>query len=177
VLRGALNQAGIDWRKDLEIFELKNPPAVIEAVKSGQVDAGLVWGPHDLRAEQGAQVVSAATNSPNRPCCRLTWAEPAAEPEPGALKAILQAEKFAGEPQGPSPPSPSTSARPALLERPTTWHLVILIPASRGSMVSGSCRQVPSSVGPDHRLHRHQHLPQGPGAWPGESQGLYWRSC
>ena len=30
VLRGALAKAGVDWKKDLEIFEVKNPPAVIE---------------------------------------------------------------------------------------------------------------------------------------------------
>jgi NitT/TauT family transport system substrate-binding protein len=58
VLRGALEQAGLDWRRDLEIFELKSPPAVMEAVKSGQVFAGVIWGPHDLRAEQeGLRVV------------------------------------------------------------------------------------------------------------------------
>ncbi|WP_323054902.1 ABC transporter substrate-binding protein [Dechloromonas sp. A34] len=44
VLRGALKDKGINWKTDVQIFELKNPPAVIEAVKSGQVDAGLVWG-------------------------------------------------------------------------------------------------------------------------------------
>jgi NitT/TauT family transport system substrate-binding protein len=102
VLRGALKEAGVDWRKDLEIFELKNPPAVIEAVKSGQVDAGVVWGPHDLRAEdQGLKVVLRSdVLSPGHPCCRLVVRE-------GQLKsrakyerfvrAILRAEKFAAE--------------------------------------------------------------------------------
>jgi len=36
VLRGALARVGLDWRKDLEIFEVKNPPAVIESVKSAR---------------------------------------------------------------------------------------------------------------------------------------------
>jgi NitT/TauT family transport system substrate-binding protein len=73
VLRGALNQAALDWRKDVQIFELKNPPAVLEAVKSGQVDAGVVWGPHDIRAErQGLQVVIRSSElQPGHPCCRL----------------------------------------------------------------------------------------------------------
>jgi NitT/TauT family transport system substrate-binding protein len=103
VLRGALNQAGIDWRKDLEIFELKNPPAVIEAVKSGQVDAGLVWGPHDLRAEeQGLKVVIRSDElSPGHPCCRLTLEQKTLQQSPETwerfLKAILRAEKFAQE--------------------------------------------------------------------------------
>ncbi|MEK6779816.1 MAG: ABC transporter substrate-binding protein [Candidatus Deferrimicrobiota bacterium] len=102
VLRGALKEAGIDWKTDLQIFELKNPPAVIEAVKSGQVDAGVVWGPHDLRAEeQGLKVVIRSdTLQPGHPCCRLvvtgegfkrtaTWEK--------FVRAILRAEKFAKE--------------------------------------------------------------------------------
>jgi NitT/TauT family transport system substrate-binding protein len=32
VLRGALKDAGVDWKTQLEIFELKNPPAVLAAV-------------------------------------------------------------------------------------------------------------------------------------------------
>lgn len=103
VLRGALSKAGIDWRQDLEIFELKNPPAVIEAVKSGQVDAGLVWGPHDLRAEeQGLKVVIRSDElSPGHPCCRLTLEQKNLQQNPETwerfLRAILRAEKFAGE--------------------------------------------------------------------------------
>jgi len=75
---------------------------VIEAVKSGQVDAGVVWGPHDLRAEdQGLKVVIHSTAlQPGHPCCRLvvtdarykdaaTWEK--------FLRAILKAEKFATE--------------------------------------------------------------------------------
>lgn len=102
VLRGALKDAGINWKTDVQIFELKNPPAVIEAVKSGQVDAGVVWGPHDLRAEdQGLKVVIHSTDlQPGHPCCRLvvtdtrikdsaTWEK--------FIRAILLAEKFSTE--------------------------------------------------------------------------------
>jgi len=102
VLRGALRDAGLSWKTDVQIFELKNPPAVIEAVKSGQVDAGVVWGPHDLRAEdQGLKVVIHSTDlQPGHPCCRLvvtdarhkdyaTWEK--------FIRAILKAEKFAAE--------------------------------------------------------------------------------
>ena len=102
VLRGALKDKGINWRTDVQIFELKNPPAVIEAVKSGQVDAGLVWGPHDLRAEdQGLKVVIHSTDlQPGHPCCRLVVTE-ASLKNPATwekfLRAILQAEKFAAE--------------------------------------------------------------------------------
>lgn len=100
VLRGALHDAGLDWKKDLEIFELKSPPAVIEAVKSGQVDVGVVWGPHDLRAEeQGLKViVRSRTLQPGHPCCRLAIrAEQLQQRETWVklLRALLRAEKFA----------------------------------------------------------------------------------
>jgi NitT/TauT family transport system substrate-binding protein len=102
VLRGALHDAGLDWRKDVQIFELKNPPAVLEAVKSGQVDAGVIWGPHDLRAEdQGLLVVARShTLQPDHPCCRLTVSAnrlPERTTWVHLLRAILLAEKFAQE--------------------------------------------------------------------------------
>ncbi|MGB8933262.1 MAG: ABC transporter substrate-binding protein [Anaeromyxobacteraceae bacterium] len=102
VLRGALHDAGLDWRKDLQIFELKNPPAVIEAVKSGQVDAGVVWGPHDYRAEeQGLRIVSRSnTLQPGHPCCRLTVRASALRERARwvrLVRAILRAEKFTRE--------------------------------------------------------------------------------
>jgi NitT/TauT family transport system substrate-binding protein len=100
VLRGALRQAGLNWKSDVQIFELKNPPAVLEAIKSGQVDAGVLWGPHDLRAEeQGLKIVIRTHDlQPGHPCCRLVVTE--ARLKEGAtwekfLRAILKAEKFA----------------------------------------------------------------------------------
>jgi NitT/TauT family transport system substrate-binding protein len=101
VLRGALNDAGINWKTDLQIFELKNPPAVLEAVKSGQVDAGVVWGPHDLRAEeQGLKVViRSGSLQPGHPCCRLTVHTQDAQTRRVVwehfVRAMLRAEKFA----------------------------------------------------------------------------------
>jgi len=103
VLRGALSDAGINWKTDLQIFELKNPPAVLEAVKSGQVDAGVVWGPHDLRAEeQGLKVViRSGSLQPGHPCCRLTIHAQDAQTRRVVwqhfVRAILRAEKFAND--------------------------------------------------------------------------------
>ena len=100
VLRGALDKAGISWKNDLQIFELKNPPAVIEAVKSGQVDAGLVWGPHDFRAEeQGLKVViRSRLLQPGHPCCRLTVVGAEADKRPEVwvkfIRAFLKAQEF-----------------------------------------------------------------------------------
>jgi NitT/TauT family transport system substrate-binding protein len=73
IVRGGLKKEGIDWRKDVSIVELKNPPAVIEAVKNGSVYAGVTWGPHDLRAEEaGLSVVLRSKDiNPGHICCRL----------------------------------------------------------------------------------------------------------
>jgi len=104
VLRGALRRVGINWKKDLQIFELKNPPAVLEAVKSGQVDAGVVWGPHDVRAEEMCLVIIARSRelAPGHPCCRLTVNASDLKTEadiwPRFLRAILRAERFTQSP-------------------------------------------------------------------------------
>jgi NitT/TauT family transport system substrate-binding protein len=101
VLRGALEQAGLNWKTDVQIFELKNPPAVQEAVKSGQVDVGVTWGPFDLRAEQAGLkiVIRSRALSPGHPCCRLSVNTKDANERPEVfvhvLKALLRAEKFA----------------------------------------------------------------------------------
>lgn len=102
VLRGALHDAGIDWRKDVSIFELKSPPAVIEAVKTAQVDAGAIWGPHDLKAVEDGLVVVARSKGlqPGHPCCRLTVrAEELQQRQRWVrlVRALLRAEKFTRE--------------------------------------------------------------------------------
>ena len=103
VFRGALNAAGINWKTDLQIFELKSPTAVLEAVKSGQVYAGVIWGPYDLRAEeQGLKVViRSCTLQPGHPCCRLTVhtkdAQARREVWVHFVRAELRAEKFTYE--------------------------------------------------------------------------------
>ncbi|THF65246.1 ABC transporter substrate-binding protein [Pseudothauera rhizosphaerae] len=100
ILRGALQDAGLDWKKDVEIFELKNAPAVTAAVKSGQVDVGATWGPHDLRAEkEGMKIVFYSHELyPSHVCCRLIVggkADPVVSEK--FLRAILRAEKYAAE--------------------------------------------------------------------------------
>ena len=101
VLRGALLNVGINWKTDLQIFELKNPPAVIESVKSGQVDAGVIWGPFDITAEKEGLKVAIRSDilSPGHPCCRSAVMAAGLKQNREALvrylRAILQAEKFA----------------------------------------------------------------------------------
>jgi len=103
VLRGALNAVGLNWKTDVQIFELKSPPAVLEAVKSGQVDAGVTWGPYDITAEaQGLKVVlRSRTLEPGHPCCRLTVNASSVQEHPEVwerfIRAFLRAEKFAAD--------------------------------------------------------------------------------
>ena len=103
VFRGALEEAGLNWKTDVQIFELKSPPAVLEAVKSGQVDAGVTWGPHDVTAEaQGLKVViRSRTLQPGHPCCRLTVNAKDLQERPEVwerfIHAFLRAEKFAND--------------------------------------------------------------------------------
>jgi NitT/TauT family transport system substrate-binding protein len=105
VLRGALRNSGINWKTDVEIFELKNPPAVMEAVKSGQVDAGVTWGPHDVTAEkEGLSVVIRSRSlEPGHPCCRLVITDENYQKRKDLwvrfIKALLRAEKFAQQDQ------------------------------------------------------------------------------
>jgi len=100
VLRGALEEAGLNWKTDVQIFELKAPPAVLEAVKSGQVDAGVVWGPHDVTAvAQGLKVaIRSRTLQPGHPCCRLTVNARSIQSNPEVwvhfIRAFLRAERF-----------------------------------------------------------------------------------
>jgi NitT/TauT family transport system substrate-binding protein len=72
VFRGALLEAGIDWRKDLTIQELESPAAVLEAVKKGGVDAGLIWIPYrKISQDQGLVLVKqSAELLPGHTCCR-----------------------------------------------------------------------------------------------------------
>lgn len=72
VFRGSLTEAGIDWKKDLTINELDSPAAVLEAVKKGSVDAGIVWTPFIKLAEnQGLQIVRYSSDLVSgHTCCR-----------------------------------------------------------------------------------------------------------
>jgi NitT/TauT family transport system substrate-binding protein len=103
VLRWALGKANLDWQNDVRIFELRNPDAVMDAVRKGQVDAGVVWGPHDLRAvEEGMKIVANSYSLfPGHPCCRLTVVTGSIAGREAVwvrfLRAILKAEKFAAE--------------------------------------------------------------------------------
>lgn len=74
VFKGALKKAGIDWKKDITFTEFGSAAAVVEAVKKGAVDAGLVWPPHFSLAEKnhGLKVAHYIEDFyPKYTCCRI----------------------------------------------------------------------------------------------------------
>lgn len=74
VFRGALKKAGIDPFKDLKIIEFGGQNAVVEAVRKGAVDAGIVFSPHFSLAKEkyGLEVSNyIADFQPGYTCCRL----------------------------------------------------------------------------------------------------------
>ncbi|XHR30468.1 MAG: ABC transporter substrate-binding protein [Chthoniobacteraceae bacterium] len=104
IVRHELTKAGIDWAKGgAQIFELKSPPAVLEAVKSGNVDAGVIWAPFDTKAEEYGLKILVRTGklSPGHPCCRIAVLSEDLSSRPQVwvsyLKAILRAERFINE--------------------------------------------------------------------------------
>jgi NitT/TauT family transport system substrate-binding protein len=74
IFRGALKKAGIDVKKDLTYVEFGSVAAVVEAVKKGAVDAGIVWPPHFSLAEKvhGLKVAHYLEEFyPDYTCCRI----------------------------------------------------------------------------------------------------------
>jgi NitT/TauT family transport system substrate-binding protein len=74
IFRGALKKAGIDVKKDLTYVEFGSPTAVVEAVKKGVVDAGLLWPPHFSLAEKNSGLKVAHYLEefyPKYTCCRI----------------------------------------------------------------------------------------------------------
>lgn len=72
VFRAALHEAGLDWKKDLTIREFDSPAAVLEAIKKGSVDAGLLWIPYFTLAEKQGLVVVKYSGEviKGHTCCR-----------------------------------------------------------------------------------------------------------
>lgn len=77
VWRSAMSKAGIDWKNQVTIQELDSPAAVLEAVKKGAADAGLVWVPFSEMAEQqGLKLISwSSEHMDGHVCCRVVALE------------------------------------------------------------------------------------------------------
>jgi NitT/TauT family transport system substrate-binding protein len=100
VFRAALHDAGVDWKKDLTIKEFDSPAAVMEGVKKGTLDAGLVWIPYFTLAEkQGLKVVKYSGEViKGHTCCRqvaLTTTLKERQPDfEHFLTALLKAYRY-----------------------------------------------------------------------------------
>ena len=73
IYKAALKKAGIDWKKDVTFLELGSPNAVLEAVKTGKADGGIIWIPYEILAQkQGLAIASYSYQYyDNHPCCRI----------------------------------------------------------------------------------------------------------
>ncbi len=94
VFKGALKKAGIDYKKDVTFTEFGSAAAVVEAVKKGAVDAGLVWPPHFSLAEKNSGLKVAHYVSefyPNYTCCRIFAHTDKVKADPETYKKFLTA--------------------------------------------------------------------------------------
>ena len=81
---------------------MESPAAVLEAVKKGSVDAGVVWTPYRKIAEdQGLKIVqfsSEVSNMDNHPCCRQAALTERIKENPEKyekfMAALIKAYKF-----------------------------------------------------------------------------------
>ena len=95
IFRGALKKAGIDPYKDLQIVEFGGQSAVVEAVRKGAVDAGIVFSPHFSLAKEkyGLEVSNyIADFQPGYTCCRLIANTPDLKAKRDVYRRYLIAE-------------------------------------------------------------------------------------
>ena len=95
IFRGALKKAGIDPYKDLQIVEFGGQSAVVEAVRKGAVDAGIVFSPHFSLAKQKYGLVVSnyiADFQPGYTCCRLIANTPDVKQKRDVYRRYLIAE-------------------------------------------------------------------------------------
>lgn len=101
IFRGALLDAGIDWKNgDAEMVEMESPAATMEALKKGSVDAALIWTPYVAMADdQGVKVAMYITDLyENNVCCRQTLLNSKLEEDPELwehfMTALIKAYDF-----------------------------------------------------------------------------------
>ncbi len=100
VFRAALRRAGVDWKKDMTLLELESPGAVLEAVKKGTVDAGMVWSPHLKNCEKMGLKTALYTDTVEKDhsCCRQVALTGRLSEKPDDyvhfLRALIKAYRF-----------------------------------------------------------------------------------
>jgi len=108
VYRAALAKAGVDWKNDVTFLELSSPDAILEAVKSGKADGGIVWIPFEILAQkQGLAIASYSYQYyDNHPCCRIVLKTETLNEDRDTYvkfeKGLIRAYKFFSENQNES---------------------------------------------------------------------------
>lgn len=104
VFRSALTDAGIDWKKDLQIIEFKTPGELLQAISSGKVDVAVSAGSTYLKAKESNLAVVAWSNDldPSHTCCRVVTRKDLLSKDNGEaykrfLKALIRAERVKNE--------------------------------------------------------------------------------
>lgn len=104
VFRSALTQAGINWKKDLQIIEFKTPGELLQAITSGKVDVAVSAGSTYLEAKESKLAVVAWSNDldPSHTCCRIVTRKDLLSNDNGEaykrfLKAMIRAERVKNE--------------------------------------------------------------------------------
>ena len=101
VYRSALKAAGINASAETTIIELPTPQGVMDAVKKGEVDIGIVWLPYQQLSEtQGLSVINYGDQFyAGHPCCRYVVSNTTLQLGKDSLvrfeKAIIEAYAFA----------------------------------------------------------------------------------
>lgn len=100
VFRSALEDAGIDWKKDLDIVEFKTGSMLLEAVKSGKVDVAVSANSFYAQAlDMGLEAVAWSNDlQDGHPCCRVVTRTDLLKEDNGEgykrfLKALIRAER------------------------------------------------------------------------------------
>lgn len=104
VFRSALAEAGIDWKKDLEIIEFKTPGDLLQAISSGKVDVAVAANTILLQAlKQNLAIVGWSNDlNPSHVCCRVVTRKELLSEDKGEafkrlLKALIRAERVKNE--------------------------------------------------------------------------------
>ncbi len=100
VFRSALEGAGIDWKKDLDIVEFKTGGMLLEAVSSGKVDVAVAANSVYSKALESGLVAIGWSNdlNPTHVCCRVVTKKELLKEDNGEaykrfLKGLIQAER------------------------------------------------------------------------------------
>ncbi|MDR1520790.1 MAG: ABC transporter substrate-binding protein [Planctomycetota bacterium] len=107
VWRGALKREGLEVGRDVGVIEFKRPPDVVEAVRSGKIDVGIVSSGQvgAINKSPDLSIVLWSNDLfPDHPCCRIvTTREVLKNRRPELvklIKALLRAEeKFTADPE------------------------------------------------------------------------------